>query len=468
MNSPTAIGDTACAASFAFRPSSPPLHGNVLVLQNPGRVSRFYLLGLARGLEQLGYGVRVIELGDIWSRPDIPRERIAQDLLRIIERERIAAVIGYTFNGIFDLPLIRAGDADRSIFGITGVPHVLLWTDHPQWAHERTALHPNLQAVLRQPNHVHIVKADYAADEISDLLGWPNVHGLAMGEDTELIRPAPGVKSEFDVVMIVGSPPYLPEELSGFVEQNAPDEAAMYGLVAQRASRMLEDVWRRSADGPLRDILRQFGRDWIEAKRRLPHRAAYRHFCDLAANGHADAATWLRAHPMVYFDALHAMWEFGRWQRTFLALYLGHRMRVGVFGADWSGVGLEGGGGWVDYDRQAEVYARGLVALNVNQCNDEEGVSHKVFQITASGAPCLHLDRVGLSELFVPEREIEVFATMREARDRAEELVADSRRRERIAQGGLERTRRDHTWVRRIERILSRLPGPREAERASV
>lgn len=427
------------------------------MLQNPGRVSRFYLLGLARGLETLGLGVRVIELGQIWSQTDLPRERIAQELLRIVERERIDAVVGYTFNGIFDLPLIRSGSSDQSIFGLAGIPHILLWTDHPQWAHERTALKPDLQAVLRQPNHVHIVKADYAAEEIADLLGWPSVHGVAMGEDVELVRPVSeslSASAEFDVAMIVGSPPYLPTELAGFVDQDKPDDAAMYGVIAQRTLAMLDDVWRRAAHDSMRDMLQRFGRDWVEAKRRAPQRAAYRHFRELAANGHAEAGGWLRRNPTIYFDALHTMWEFGRWQRTFLALYLNRRLRVGVFGADWSSIGLAGGGRWIDYDQQAATYARGLVALNVNQCNDEEGVSHKVFQITASGAPCLHLDRVGLSDLFVPGREIQVFSTLREARDRAQELTADPGLRERIAHGGLARTRRDHTWARRMERIL--------------
>ncbi|MCG3130569.1 MAG: hypothetical protein FLDDKLPJ_01334 [Phycisphaerae bacterium] len=445
------------ADSHAPHPDPRRAVRRALVLLNPGRVSRFYLAGLAAGAGQLGIDVRALELGALWSRPDAPRDRIARELLTVLEREKIDLVISYTFNGVFDLAVLKdATGRATSIFGHAGVPHLMLWTDHPHWAHERAALQRPAQAVLRQAHQHHFLKADYAAQEVRRFLGWERVYGLSVGEDPSLVRPAEGVAPEFDIVAVVGSPPYLPEEVAPFLDQASPDTEQIFGAVAGRTARMLDEVWRTRADAFMRDKLARLGRDWVEAKRRDPRRAAFRHFSDLTAL-HPDAAAHLTEHYEIYFDALHAMWEFGRWQRAFVPLYLSRHFRVGVFGQDWSSVGLPGSAAWVNYDQQSAVYARGRVALNVNQCNDEEGLSHKAFQITAGGAPCLHLDRPGVAEHFEPGREIAAFADPADAREQAAALLGDEARRTDLAQGGLMRFRRDHTWARRLEQMLSRM-----------
>ncbi|MCC7291563.1 MAG: glycosyltransferase [Phycisphaerales bacterium] len=426
----------------------------LLILQNPGRVSRHYLEGVAKGAVQLGLQVRVLELGELWAQRDLPREQVARQVAEIVRRERIDAVLGYTFNGAFDLPLVRRADgSQRTLFAELGLPHLMLWTDHPQWAHERAALQPTVQTVLNQENHHHFLKVPYAAEEVSHMLGWSRVHGLPVGEDPDLVRPRRDLQPEFDAVLIVGSPPHVPTELSSFVEQDKPDENAILGAVAGRTQVMLGEVWSKTAPSALCDKLRALGRDWVDAKRADPRAAAFRLFL-LVARRHEDAAAWLRGHPLTYFDALHAMWEFGRWQRTLYPLLLARHFRVGVFGHDWSSVGMQGSAKWVDYAEQAAVYARGRVAININQCNDEEGVSHKAFQITAAGAACLHLDRVGLADLFAPGREIESFQTFEDAREKLADLVSHEARRTDLAAAGLSRFRRDHTWARRLERML--------------
>lgn len=426
----------------------------LLILQNPGRVSRHYLEGIANGAVQLGLQVRVLELGELWAQRDVPREKVARQVAEIVQRERIDAVLGYTFNGVFDLPLVRRADgSQRTLFAELGLPHLMLWTDHPQWAHERAALQPAVQGVLNQENHHHFLKAPYAAEEVSHMLGWSRVHGLPVGEDPDLVRPRRDVQPDFDAVLIVGSPPYVPPELAKFVEQAKPDENAILDAVAGRTRAMLDEVWSRTASAAPRDKLQSLGREWVDAKRTHPRAAAFRHFMKVARR-HEDAAAWLCAHPLTYFDALHAMWEFGRWQRTLYPLLLARHFRIGVFGHDWSSVGMQGCAKWVDYAEQAGVYARGRVAININQCNDEEGVSHKAFQITAGGAACLHIERAGLAELFTLGREIEAFQTFEEARDKLASLVSDTAMRTDVASAGLSRFRRDHTWARRLERML--------------
>jgi len=127
---------------------------------------------------------------------------------------------------------------------------------------------------------------------------------------------------------------------------------------------------------------------------------------------------------------------------------------VGVFGHDWSGIGLDGSADWVEYARQAEVYARGKIALTIPQCNDEEGTSHKPFQITASGAPCLHLFRPGIAGCFTPGIEIALFHTPHDAREQTEALINDPAARRDLSEAGHARFLQDHTWSVRLARML--------------
>ena len=101
---------------------------------------------------------------------------------------------------------------------------------------------------------------------------------------------------------------------------------------------------------------------------------------------------------------------------------------------------------------------RGKVAINISQGNEEEGASHKPFQIAASGVAQVHIDRKGLSDYFEPHREIELFETPAQARRVIAELLADDDRR--IAMGAAARQRllREHTWGRGACRRCSSWP----------
>jgi len=308
--------------------------------------------------------------------------------------------------------------------------------------------------LLRGPNNHHFLKSPVAADEIRDLLGWANVHGQPVGEDVERLRPRTDVVPDFDVVCIVGSLPDMAEEFEPFIDQEEPDVDAIYGVVAQRVVRMLDGVWSEDVPETVRPKLRALGADWIEARRQEPLTACYRHFLSLSAE-HPDAAAWLRERYETYFRAVHALWEFGRWQRTFMIRYLARFFKVGVFGKDWSSVGVGGSAEWVHYADQSAVYARGKVALSITQCGDEEGTAHKPFEITACGAPCLHINRLGLADQFEPGVEIELFDTPGQAGRKVTRLLADDATRMSLAQAGRTRTERDHTWSQRVARMLS-------------
>lgn len=448
---PPALGAGTVAAS-------PPQR--LLILLNPGRVSRYYLEGLVRAAAGLGLEYRTLEMGALWQRKKTDIAGLTRDLAAVIRGERIGAVLGYVLNGVFDAQCVRGPDgAPRSLFDALGVPHLMLWTDHPQWASEKLGLDPELQAVLRSPNNHHFVKSEAAALEIKRVLGWTHCYGLPVAEDPEMVRPVRGVEAEFDVVTILGSPPRLDDRLVTYLDATEPDVNGVMGTVAEIVVERLETLWKRDAPPTMVDELRRLGVAWAEMRRQDVKTAAVRHLPALSVE-FPEALDWLVNHPTTYFDAVEHLWLFGGWQRTFYLRYLAGHFRVAVFGADWRGVGLGGGGGaWVDYRDQAGVYARGRVALNISQGSEEEGVSHKPFQMAASGVPMVHIDRAGLSECFQVGREIEVFDTPREAREVIASLICDPERRASLAAAARRRLEREHTWERRMQRMLT-LAGP--------
>jgi Glycosyl transferases group 1 len=425
----------------------------LLILNNPGRMSRYWLDGLIKAAETLGVDHRVCELGEIWAKRETHGDSIAQAMVDAVRRERIGAVLSYTMNGVADFGCQRRPDGSaQGLFDAMGVKHLMLWSDHPQWATEKSALRPDVQPLLRSPNNYHFMKSDAAAREIERVLGWPNCHGLAVGEDPQMVCPQPHIKPEFDVVAIVGTSPPLDPSLAPFVDQKNPDVEAIRGIVAGMVREALSGLWDREAPDALRPALRRMGEEWVERRRRDPLTASFRHVDSLSAD-HTDAMGWLLGQPRTYFDAVECLWMFGEWQRPFYLTYLAKHFRVAVFGSDWSAMGC-GGGPWVDHHRQAECYARGRVAVNISQRGDEEGVAHKPFQMAASGVPFVHNEANGLSDCFAIGSEFEHFSTPAQAREVIAELIDDPDRRARMAAAARVRFEREHTWGHRLERML--------------
>lgn len=433
--------------------------GKLLILLNPGRFTRHSLMDMLRAAERLGIAAGSVEMGEVWAIQQSGKVPDAEAFAAELRRRKVRAVLGSGPNGLYEWPVSRGPDG-RPIpfFESQGIAHVLWWTDHPQWANERMNLRDDLQPLLRSPNNHHFVKSELAADELRGLLHWPNVCGLPVAEDPDRLRPAEDLEPDFDVVAVMGSPPALSPTVEAFLDQDDPDPTAITRAVAADVLPRLDALWSERAPAELVGTLTAFGRAWMERRIEEPLVGTYRIFLKLVPS-FVDAARWLRETPRVYFDALELFWQIARWQRTFYVRYLAKHFHVGVFGTDWSSVGVGGDGAWVNHDDQPRVYARGRIALNLSQAGDEEGVSHKPFQIAACGVPMVHVERNGLGECFTPGVEVETFRTPREARAVIAELLADPVRRRRMADAARQRLCREHTWEQRLLKML-RMRGP--------
>jgi len=431
--------------------------GSLLVLLNPGRVTRNCLLDMIGAARALGLRVLTYELGPLWEMRQSGRQPDASAFAEWLRANNVKAVLGYAHNGLLEFPVARTADGRTvSFFEQLGIPHLMWWTDHPQWASERIALQADLQPLLASENQFHIVKSEAAAREIRGILGWRNVHGMPVAENPDRYGAKDPAEPDFDIVCISGAPPSLDPTLAKPLERDDPDSTEIMRFVEGMVNRRLESLWRERAPARLVVDLDRLGRAWSEGRRIEPLAVCFDLFDRLSVE-HPDAANWLRSEYRVYFDALEILWEFGRWQRTFYLRYLSRYFKVGVFGSDWSSVEM-GPGGWVDYDQQANIYARGRVALNIPQAGDEQGVAHKPFQIAAANVPMAHLFRKGIEDCFELGEEVLTFQTPREARDRIAALLGDAKRRETMAAAAHARLRRDHTWLVRLPEMLALLP----------
>ena len=446
-------GGAVFPAGPATLPATAAPPAKLLVLLNPGRVTRNCLIDMATAAATIGLSTVTYEIGNVWATPQNQRDAHARHIATMLDNERVTAVLSYTYNGLFDWPAPPRSDGrPQSLFESVGIPHLLWWTDHPQWASKKAALRVDLQPLLASSNCHHFVKSEAAARELREVLRWPNCYELPVAESAARLSPATGVEADYDVVAIVGGPPQLDPRLEPFLEQDDPDENAILSILAQDVREHLRKIVTDHAPQHIAAALRGLCDAWLSARCRQPKTASVR-VLDQIAVDHAAAVEWLFAQPRVYFDIIERLWDLGRWQRSFVLAYLARHFKVGVFGADWSSIGLSGSQ-WVDSDQQAAVYARGRIAINISQGSEEEGISHKPFQIAASGVPMLHIDRMGLSDCFQPGREVAIFNTAREAKEAVAMLLANEQQRQDMADRARKRLCDEHTWGHRVARML--------------
>ncbi|MFA6045125.1 MAG: glycosyltransferase [Phycisphaerales bacterium] len=440
-----------------------------LLLLNPGRQSRFYLLGLARAASRLGIPAFALELKPLWDQVQQANDKLAatqavgRELAKLCERERLTHVLGYGYNGV-ELGRVF-GPGVEPLFASLGLQHLMLWTDHPNWMMNGIAMGAQMAGLLAHPRHVHFLKSDIAAAEAKGVLGWPNVFGLAMAEDYELVRPAADVLPTHDVVGIIGSAGAVCAEAARFLDDGDPDAGAIDAALAPAALSEMDAAMKGLAGwADARDQALAWGERVLAAKRERPLDGLWR----IATEGGVVPPPWLVADARRWYPAAAALRTSVQWRRDFWLAWLARRRTVLLCGCDARAITPdqpEWARAWVDYEQQSRVYALGGCAINTNAAHDEEGCTHKPFQIAASGVACVHHASRGLAELFHEPEEIMSFAggtALLEAVDTARLRRGD------FARAIRERAVRDHTWDGRLLNMLELAKAASQAQDAKA
>lgn len=445
----------------------------LLVLLPPGNQARHYLLAIHRAAVRLGVHSRLVEVTPLKvqiqqaASAKAAAEGILHSLTMLTRAHRATHVLGYATGGTVDLANAPTPEGMGTVWNALGVRQILLWTDHPNWAVDGAALVPEVRQVLAHPGTLHLLKSQAAAEEARAVLGWPNIDAMPMAEDYELLRPAERGRPVHDVVTIAGSLSRVPEPAERFLNHDDPDPAGIdRAMTVPVLSKWDERVATDATHKPkLRDALRRFAAELLEARAAEPAATIWQITRRLEPD-HADAVAWLTSDPQRWYDAEATLRQAAGWRRSFWIAWLARRVNVGVYGCSALELGIDqprGADQWVAYERQASVYAMGRCALNINQSHDQAGVTHKPFQIAASGVPCVHHATAELADLFTPGREIITFTRGPELLAWIDRLCADPTLGEKIAERALLKARMEHTWEQRLAAVFSQ---PTESSRS--
>ena len=104
-------------------------------------------------------------------------------------------------------------------------------------------------------------------------------------------------------------------------------------------------------------------------------------------------------------------------------------------------------------DDCADIYKKTRIVLNPPTKGD---VNMRCFEATATGSMLLTEDVYGLSDLFEYDKEIVTYKNVDEAIDKIKYYLENEDEREIIAQEGMRRTLKDHTYKQRLDIMLKK------------
>ena len=129
---------------------------------------------------------------------------------------------------------------------------------------------------------------------------------------------------------------------------------------------------------------------------------------------------------------------------------------IGTWGPGWPGGPVYG-------DDFVRALAGAAVGLNIHQhfgakgdpAHYGTGANMRVFELAAVGTPQLSDAKGDIARHFTADREIVLYRSVGELRDRARALLADEALRRSLAAAARARALAEHTWAHRIEELLS-------------
>ncbi|MCG3137633.1 MAG: hypothetical protein HJJLKODD_01482 [Phycisphaerae bacterium] len=437
-----------------------------LALLHPGTNSRGLLLDMAAGLQQLGEEVLYFELQPFWSlvqshplQTNELNTHLAHLLTRFIQQNRIDASFGMWANGMLSLPvLVDPEERLVSWFDSIHHPHVQFWWDAPHWQ-DGGSLHSLLgRGLFNSPQQLHLINNRYTGAEMAEILDFSLVMHQPNGVNPDTFKPDPAVTPDYDLVIFSGGGDPNPTPL--MLEELQKEEPDLQRIRRDQAARLGERIeqWCSKRDTSQQHGFRKLIHAMIEQRLANRHLPALLHLQQAAGQdvAVAQAAAELIRQPVPYIQLTELVRSIETWERPFMVAYLARYFRCLRVGAqDYSTWGLQGDTvASVPYDEQHRYYARARFALNVMRWQDDCSLNSKIFEITASRCGCLQGYRAGVEDLFEADREILIFHTPAEARQKLSATLALPDHGAAIAAAGYRRTLRDHTWAQRWRAVV--------------
>ncbi len=207
---------------------------------------------------------------------------------------------------------------------------------------------------------------------------------------------------------------------------------------------------------------------------------------ELARRGARAAFLPLAADPEVYRPLALSPEEYQRYRASLSFVGAGYPNRreffqglmdfdFKIWGSDWENPGplaplIQKGGARVTDQEAVRIFAASKINLNLHSSPFYAGINPegdylnpRVFDLAAAGAFQLVDWRSQLAEFFAPDREVAVFRTLTEAREKITYYLAHPEARGEMAARAWQRCLAEHTYERRLAQALrlleEHLPG---------
>ena len=110
--------------------------------------------------------------------------------------------------------------------------------------------------------------------------------------------------------------------------------------------------------------------------------------------------------------------------------------------------------GFVDFKEVGKIIASSKISIAPSMGVAGRQLKLRPFEITACGTLCLCELMSGIEEYFVPDKEIVLFDTKEELKEKIQYYLEHNEERKAIAQAGYQRTIKDHLWSNRLKAIF--------------
>jgi len=111
-------------------------------------------------------------------------------------------------------------------------------------------------------------------------------------------------------------------------------------------------------------------------------------------------------------------------------------------------------GKFAAYEEKSNIFAGAKVALNTLYFAEVEGVNVRAFEIAGSGGFQMIQWKAGLQELFAIDEEVVAYNSAQELREKLDYYLPRQEERQRIAMAGKKRAYLEHTYEKRLQRLI--------------
>jgi spore maturation protein CgeB len=104
---------------------------------------------------------------------------------------------------------------------------------------------------------------------------------------------------------------------------------------------------------------------------------------------------------------------------------------------------------------KAEAFTNAKIVLNNLHYSEIEGLNVRCFEAAGIGAFQIVDWRPGLNDLFIDGEEIVSFKSMDDLKNKLNYYLVNEKERNRIANNGKNRAHKDHTYYKRLEKMIN-------------